>query len=267
MSVKSLVFTLAMVIFTQTCGAQTLNSKVANYMATKVGVRCGGGECAHAATEALRVAGAEFSFLDLGPDSPGAGDYVWGTLVKEISAVTGRPIDSKPTTTVLPGDIIQYRNVKFVTRNSSSSAVKHTSVVAGVTTAGTRPSFVYEQNVNGVRTLRKNPVDFKTMTAGYVRIYRPKARVNRKGQTKLTVTNNYASSQSVALTVGSSSLGSTTLTQSNTANSYAIFWATTGTLPLKLKLSNGASVSTATGKAYEIYRKSTGAAGIRQLSP
>jgi hypothetical protein len=73
----------------------------------------------------------------------------------------------------------------------------------------------------------------------------------------------------VAFTVGSSRLGSTTLTQSNTANSYQIRWATiTGTtLPLKLKLSNGASISTSTGKAYEIYRTSTGAAGIRQLSP
>jgi hypothetical protein len=96
MSVKSFVFALAMVTFTQTCGAQTLNSKVAAYMATKVGVRCGGGECAHAATEALRVAGAEFTSADFGPDSPQRGDYVWGTLVKEISAVTGRPVDSKP---------------------------------------------------------------------------------------------------------------------------------------------------------------------------
>jgi hypothetical protein len=49
------------VSFSPACHGQTLNSKIATFLAGKVGVRVGGGGCAHAASEALRAAGAEFT--------------------------------------------------------------------------------------------------------------------------------------------------------------------------------------------------------------
>ena len=268
MRLHLIALVMTVMSFSPTCHGQTLNSKVATFLAGKVGVRVGGGECAHAASEALRVAGAEFTNTDLGADSPTAGDYVWGTLVKSISIVNGRWTDSKPTTKLLAGDIIQYRNTKFVYPSSTSTATQHTSIVATVNAAG-NASFVYEQNFSGIRSMRKNSIDLTKLVSGYLRIYRPKARVNRTGQTKFTLTNNNSTSQTVSLLVGTSNLGSFSLTSANTLASYQLRWVTlTGTtLPVTLRLSNGASVSVANAGGYEIYTTSAGAAAIRKLTP
>ena len=241
---------------------------MSTFLAGKVGTRIGGGECAHAATEALRSAGAEFTSTDLGADSPSRGDYVWGTLLKTVSYSGGRLSDSAPATKLQPGDIIQYRNTKFVYPTYWTSTSQHTSIVAAVNTLG-NPTFVYEQNLNGIRTLRKNAIDLTRLASGYVRIYRPKARVNRSGQTKFTVTNNMATAQSVAIRVGTSTLGSFSLTAANTLTSYQIRWVTiTGsTSPVTLRLPNGQSLTVTSAGAYEIYRTSTGATALRKLTP
>ena len=266
MRLHLIALALTVVSLSPTCHGQTLNSKVATFLAGKVGVRVGGGECAHAASEALRAAGAEFTNTDLGPDSPAAGDYVWGTLVKSISIVNGRWTDSKPTTKLLPGDIIQYRNAKFVYPTSSST--QHTSIVAAVNTAGSA-TFVYEQNFNRIRLVRRNSIDLTKLVSGYLRIYRPKARVNRTGQTKFSLVNNRTSNQTITLLVGTSNLGSFSLTSANTLASYQTRWVTlTGTtLPITLRLSNGASVSVVNAGGYEIYTTAAGVAAIRKLNP
>ena len=268
MRLHLIALVMTVMSFSPTCHGQTLNSKVATFLAGKVGTRVGGGECAHAASEALRVAGAEFTNADLGPDSPAAGDYVWGTLVKSISIVNGKWTDSQPASKLLAGDIIQYRNTKFVYPTSTSTATQHTSIVATVNTAGSA-TFVYEQNFNGIRSVRKNSIDLTKLASGYLRIYRPKARVNRTGQTKFSITNNRTSSQTITMLVGTSNLGSFSLTSANTLASYQLRWVTlTGTtLPVTLRLSNGASVSVANAGGYEIYTTSAGAAAIRKLTP
>lgn len=259
---------LTVVSFSSACHGQTLNSKVATFLAGKVGVRVGGGECAHAASEALRSSGAEFTNTDLGPDSPAAGDYVWGTLVKTISFVNGKWTDSSPTSKLLPGDVIQYRNTKFVYPTSTVTASQHTSVVATVNTAGSA-TFVYQQNFNAIRSVTKDAIDLTKLVSGYLRIYRPKARVNRTGQTKFSITNNRTSNQTITMLVGSSNLGTFSLTSANTLASYSTRWITlTGTtMPITLRLSNGSSVSVVNAGGYEIYTNSAGAAAIRKLTP
>ena len=268
MRLHLIALVLTVVSFSPACHGQTLNSKVATFLAGKVGVRVGGGEHVDAASEALREAGAEFTNTDLGPDSPAAGDYVWGTLVKSISIVNGKWTDSKPANKLFPGDIIQYRNTKFVYPSSTSTATQHTSIVATVNTAG-RASFVYEQNFSGVRSVRKNSIDLTKLVSGYLRIYRPKARVNRTGQTKFSLTNNRTSNQPITMLVGTSNLGSFSLTSANTLASYQTRWVTmTGTtLPITLRLSNGASVSVVNAGGYEVYTNSAGSAAIRKLTP
>ena len=57
-----------------------IGSAMVTFLGGKVNARVGGGECAHMATEALRVGGGEFIPKSLGTDYPGSGDYVWGTL-------------------------------------------------------------------------------------------------------------------------------------------------------------------------------------------
>jgi hypothetical protein len=268
MRLHLIALVLTVVSFSPACHGQTLNSKVATFLAGKVGVRVGGGECAHAASEALRVAGAEFTNMDLGPDSPAAGDYVWGTLLKSISIVNGRWTDSQPATRLLAGDIIQYRNTRFVYPSSTSTTTQHTSIVATVNTAGSA-TFVYEQNFNGIRSLRKNSIDLTKLVSGYLRIYRPKARINRTGQTKFSLTNNRTSNQTITLLVGTSNLGTFSLTSANTLASYQMRWVTlTGsTQPITLRLSNGASVSVVNAGGYEIHTTAAGSAAIRRLTP
>ena len=267
MRLQAFVVMACLLILPPLCSAQSLNSKVASYVTGKVGVRCGGGECAHAAIEALRIAGAEFVAVDLGADAPSPGDYVWGTLVKTVSITNGKWVDSDPSSKVQAGDIIQYRNTKFVYPGSTSTAVQHTSVVASVNSAGS-PKFVCEQNFGGVRTVRKNAIDLTKLTAGYVRIYRPKTRISVAGQTKFTITNNLTTSQTVSILVGTTSLGSFSLTSANSLTSYQIRWVTlTGTtLPVTLKLSNGQKIDLATGGGYEVYETTAGTAALRKLS-
>lgn len=268
MHLHSAAVVILLLTVSSECAAQTLNSKLSTFLAGKVGTRIGGGECAHAATEALRAAGAEFVSADLGKDSPSPGDYVWGTLLKTVSYSAGRLTDSAPATKLQPGDIIQYRNAKFVYPTYWTSTFQHTSIVATVNTLG-RPTFVYEQNFNGIRTLRKNSIDLMKLTSGYLRIYRPKPRLTTSGQTKFTVTNNMASTQSIAIRVGSSTLGSFNLTAANTLNSYQIRWVTiTGSkTPITLRLSNGQSLAVTSAGGYEIYRTTAGVAALRKLTP
>ncbi len=268
MRIKAVAFVVCMLVLAMPCQAQTLNSKLAVFLSGKVGLRVGGGECAHAATEGLRVAGAEFTSADLGPDSPAPGDYVWGTLIKTVSNTNGTWVDSKPASKLQPGDIIQYRNTKFVYPTYSNFSSQHTSIVANVNAAGS-PTFVYEENFNKVRVLRKNAINLRNLASGTVRIYRPKRRGNKTGQTKFTITNNMPSSQTMSINLGTSSLGSFSLTSANTLTSYQIRWATvTGTAtPFTLKLSTGQSITLTNAGGYEIYKTASGSPALRKLSP
>lgn len=268
MRIKAVAFVVCMLVLAIPCQAQTLNSKLAVFLSKKVGLRIGGGECAHAVTEGLRVTGAEFTSADLGPDSPAPGDYVWGTLIKTVSNTNGTWVDSKPASKLQPGDIIQYRNTKFVYPTFSTFSSQHTSIVANANAAGS-PTFVHEQNFNNVRVLRKNAIDLRNLSSGTVRIYRPKPRVSRTGQTKFTITNNMPSSQTMSINLGTSSLGSFSLTSANTLTSYQIRWATVtgGATPFTLKLPTGQSITLATGSGYEIYRTASGSPALRKLSP
>lgn len=263
---RVLITVLIMGFMAGTCSGQAYNSKVASYLAGKVGVRCGGGECAHSVIEALRVAGAEFTKRDLGADSPSPGDYVWGTLIKSFSVVNGKLKDSKPSSKLMVGDVLQYRSVRFVSGSASSSASQHTSVVAAVNSSG-MPTFVYEQNFNRVRLVKKNAINLTTMTAGYIRAYRPEARVNKAGEVKFTIVNNMTSAQAVNVGVGTTVRPLMQLTAVNTGASHIYAtWPTSGGAP-KLVLSSKASVTIAHGGGYEIYKTSTGTAGIRKLTP
>ncbi len=268
MRIKAVAFALCLMALATPCLAQSLNSSVALYLSGRVGLRIGGGECAHAATESLRIAGAEFTTLDLGADKPSTGDYVWGTLIKTVSASNGTWLDSKPTATLQPGDILQYRDTKFVYPTYSTFSSQHTSIVANVNAAG-NPASVYEQNFGNVRVLRKNAINLRRLTSGSMRIYRPKPRISRTGQTKITITNNMPGTQSMSLNLGATSMGTFSLTAANTQTSYQIRWVTvTGTTtPLTLKLTSGQMITLATAGGYEIYKTSSGSPAIRRLSP
>ena len=266
--IPTVIFLLASTPVVQ---AQTLNQKVVNYLNSKVGVRCGGGECAHAASEALRVAGGEFITSLYAADSPAAGDYVWGTLIKKVEYSNSRWTDSSPTAKAQPGDILQYYNTKLVSGTVTLIAARHTSIVAAVDTAG-MPTLVYEQNMSGIRTVRKNAIDLKTLknnntaSAGWVRIYRPVARIKKF---QFAMLNNTAALQTVTIKYGTQNMGSVPLTVTNTAGSYVMLWidAPPTLTGLTLVLSNGKSIALADFGCYEAYSGTDGKPAWRKLVP
>lgn len=142
-----------------------LNAAVVAYCEARIGQKVARGECAELAHEAL-VASRAVSFTG---ESPKPGDYVWGKLVATI-----KPGGLGEAVKVLPGDIVQYRDVVFERRTpnswSRSSASHHTSVIAAA-----RPGAwtLYEQNVNGRRTVGRSEVTLTDLKSGTLWVYRP----------------------------------------------------------------------------------------------
>ena len=255
------------------CGAGSLPAEaqtwsgggaLVTFLNGKLSTRLGGGDCAHMATEALRACGGEFVAADLGADSPATGDYVWGTLLTTISWTNSARVDSTPTAAILPGDIIQFGiNTKIGTATYS---VRHTAVVQTVNTAtASRPTAVFQQNFGGVRTVKTATIDVTKLTAGWIRIYRPKARVDATNVWKFTVVNNATTSQSYTVMVGTTTVSTVSLTAANTAGSYRVHKVTTtGTVPCVVNNTNSIYVQNAKGD--EIYKPTTSTFGLRQLA-
>lgn len=238
-----------------------LNDRVNQFVVGRLGERVGGGECAHLATEALRGSGANFIRP---PDSPGAGDYVWGTLVGHVEAAAGRAVE-KVEVQARPGDIIQYRGATFRT---GSRYPQHTSVVAAVNGRG-MPTAVHEQNIGLAgrtdRTVRRSPIDLTQLTAGWVRVYRPEPRPARKrGQWAFTVVNNTPNTREVGIFAGPRRLFGLTLSAANTQSSYAHASAVVIGLPAPALVVGTARVPAVDGACFELLAKD-GTVSIRRL--
>ena len=241
--------------------SSTVGQKMVAFLESHLGDRLGGGECAHLATEALRVSGGKFIH-----SSP-TDDYIWSNQM--VTKVTGgkTAVYSNPSAKIQPGDIIQYTNAKF---SDGKTAKHHTSVVASVNSAG-RVTAVYEQNVgklvkgssNPKRYVVKQSLDLSKLTSGYVKIYRPETRSVQSGRYEFTIVNKTRSSASYQLKMGSTTK-SYSATSDNTAGSFKTHWITSSSRPSIIV--NGKSISLTDGYAYEIYTSSSGKAAVRILN-
>jgi len=129
-----------------------LNEKVLSFALDQMGKKVGNGQCTMLAVEALAFAGA----------SPSLG-YEFG---REI-----------PQSEMKPGDILQFHTAKFVTRNSWQlmGAPHHTAIVHRV--RGSKVAILH-QNVGNDKTVKKGAFDFKNLTMGSVKVFRPEERSN-----------------------------------------------------------------------------------------
>jgi hypothetical protein len=240
-------------------GGDSIGGKMVAYLTAHLNERVAGGSAWHMASEALRIAGGEFVPGELGQDAPYDGDRVWGTLVKVISN-SGTLQDSAPQTAVQPGDVIQFHSATVGTTTYSHH---FTAVVAEVNADG-QPTSIFSQNRNSVRKVQKSDFDVTALTSGWMRIYRPKARVDRPDEWKFSVVNNNPGPQTYDLMVGIEVETSASLSDANSYGSYRVHWVKTdGTVPNLLRLSVG-SYFMETGKGYEI-PTSTDENGFRQL--
>lgn len=240
-----------------------INNAIVTYLQNRVGSQIGSGECANVASESLRVAGGEFITSLIGKDYPNSGDYVWGREIAWINVTNGIIVGSGNGETPRAGDVIQYRNVKL---SNKASYPHHTSVVAAAGMGGT-PTEVFEQNIGGKRVLMRTRIDFNTMTAGWIRIYRPISKINATGRRQFTVVNRTSANQSQTLTF-SGITGSMTLGAQNTAGAYQTQWCTTRDPSTKVFLATSSrySIEVIDGAGYEIVGSATNPT-IRRLSP
>jgi hypothetical protein len=261
----------------------SINDKVVKYMAANSGNRVGGGESTHAVTEALRSAGAAFTEIDLGSDYPEQGDRMWGTPVKVVSVNNGKLVDSNPTSQVLAGDVIQYKDSTFVYvtnngRKQTTTTVtldQHTAVVATVNAKSLFPTKVYQQNAPAIaanietRKLTLDSVGFESLKSGSVIIYRPRARSDEQLKYQISVVNNTSATKIPTLKSGLKTVSRLTLDASNSPSSYTATSANSisSGKGLSLVLPNGESIDVVNGGSYEIYKRSSGLDAIRRISP
>lgn len=260
LSVRSLgAFAVLLALAT---GASAQNSTnfgpaVVHYLQSREGQRIGGGNSADLAVEALRIAGAEFVADDLGADAPAAGDRAWGTLVTEISPAG----DSQSANACLPGDILQLGNAEL---NGKPCPAKFTAVVAEVNGGG-RPKKIFCQELDGNRTVKLLSINIEQFNSGWMRVYRPKARINRTDEWKITIVNNTTASQGYEVYAGVEVNAAVQAAAVNTAGSFFTHRVPTdGTVP-NIYTANGRSYFLEHGKAYELYSSTTGVE-IRQFA-
>ena len=243
-----------------------LNAAIVKFCESKEGKRVGSGECSHLANEALRVAGAEFTQTGADgkrvPDSPGSGDYVWGTPVKTYSydAKTKKVNDSDPKAKCMPGDVLQFRDVKTST---GFSYPHHTAIVRTVDAAG-NPTGVYQQNVSlpkgaDGRIVQKSPLQPLKMTSGQLMVYRPEKATNPASM-QISLTNN-SKSKSVEFTF-SDNKKADTLGTPNTGSGYVMIW---GGKNLETLSISGNKFTLSTRTAYEFYTTADGQVALREV--
>lgn len=152
---------------------ETIGDRVVAFCKKHKGEKVGDGQCAALAIAALQDSGAKKRG---GPDAPNDGDYVWGELVFTLEITSKGPKATGKVDAIKPGDIIQFRDSKWVTvlgnRTSSTTALHHTAVVATVDKKSNMLG-IYEQNSNGKKIVSESVLRLNDLREGRIRIYRP----------------------------------------------------------------------------------------------
>ena len=229
-------------------------SQIVAYLEARMGQRVGGGECAHLAVEALRAAGARFAWL-----TGATTDYAWGTKLTGIVGTANGGLYRVPSARFAPGDVIQFTNAVF---RDGTRFPHHTAIVAGVDGNG-RVTSVYQQNFGGNRTVTRNALDLNQLVGGWVKVYRPLARVDLAGRYQFTIVNNTGGPVSVVERAGAY-WSSYALGKANQANSYQLrTWTTYGGVKPTITVA-GKTVAVDHAGAYEVYNSGGGVA-IRKI--
>ncbi len=152
-----------------------LNRKVLEFAREHVGQTIDSGQCNTLAVAALREAGATMPVQD--PEN--RGDIAWGRLVATLTAEDHRAND------ILPGDILQFRDVRVFTSTIRGGAIRtndrqyphHTAVVLAVSGHDLR---VLHSNVDRPKTskakklaVQEDPLPLDDMKRGTIWVYRP----------------------------------------------------------------------------------------------
>ncbi len=227
---------------------------IAEYLTKIKDKKSGGGECAHLATEMLRVTGNDFTRTD-GVDKL---DYVWSS--NRIATYLKGNIPSGVKYRV--GDIIQFVNAKF--KFDADKKVKHHTQVVGKVDDNGKITKIYDQNIGSERKVfYRDAYDLSKLTDGKVTVYRPVKRPD-EGRLEFTVRNETSKDIDCEIVKGNST-SSFKLTAKDTTGCYTARWISASTTD-KIKLKVGtASVTLSQAGGYEVYTQA-GKLAIRKLS-
>ncbi len=155
-----------------------INQKVVAFAESEVGLEVGQGECTDLVEAAYAAAGAKSETV-LGPTGPDA-DYVWGTPVNTVTTA------NHSLGGVLPGDVIQFRDVTLVHTTTypngswfttTKTAEHHTAIVESVSGS---TIYVLEQNAGSAdtpdsvrHTVQHGTYNLDDLQSGTMWIYQP----------------------------------------------------------------------------------------------
>lgn len=142
-------FFFPILLLLQLCvSAQTVNEKIISFVDQNLNKKVGTGQCWDLASAALNYANAKW-------ESP----YEFGTKINSSQ-------------TIMPGDIIRFKNVKWKHDNYRGAYPEHTAIIYKVKKKGEYQ--IAEQNNNGKLYVIISDFHIAWKTSGTVEIYRPK---------------------------------------------------------------------------------------------
>ena len=152
-----------------------LNRKIVRFCKNNLGKKVGNGDCYFFANHAINTSGGSRPLRN----HPGAADYVWGKLVYYREQTKSETKTTGKTRSILPGDIVQFRNARFSGKNWSYSFAHHSAVIVHTANNGDRMR-VFHQNYNGKKHVTELTLHAHTLKKGWFRVYRPQLTPNRK---------------------------------------------------------------------------------------
>lgn len=169
--------------------AKKLGERIVAFCRANMDKQVGDGECASLAVKALSEFGIKHR---AGKDFPAAGDYVWGKQVFLVEASGKR---EGKASDIRPGDIIQYRDVKFEGKRRTggrgtytASAAHHTAIVSSAAPGG-QTIYILQQNFAGKRVVTAYTIYLQDLKAGWLRFYRPEPSADAAGDKKADPTS------------------------------------------------------------------------------
>lgn len=158
---------LCSIVLLETQASDSWQEGVADFARQQLGKQVGRGECAELSAEALDAIKAKP--YGTWPDSPSSGDYVWGNRKATITPST-KEIELKT------GDILQFRNVRIVTKSGNTTYTyttqQHTSIIEKYNPE-TKVATVLQQNSNGRKYVTRDTINLAGVKSGTIWVYKP----------------------------------------------------------------------------------------------
>lgn len=145
-----------------------INQKIANFCLEHQGQEVGNGNCFALAYRALIDAGGEYRFRQ----NPGRGDYVWGDLVYYFERDGSATNSVGNGGSILPGDIIQFRDCRFGGNGWWQDFEHHTAVIVGIKDDG-KALIILHQACDGKNFVTALTIRPEALEKGWFRVYRP----------------------------------------------------------------------------------------------